>query len=58
MDTAILQRAQQRDVELDKMAKTDMERVGLFSEQGYTTISDPYVPPTGSEYRDIDLTIL
>ena len=34
------------------MAKTDMERVGLFSEQGYTTITDPYVPPTGSEYRD------
>ena len=33
-----------------KMAKTDMERVGLFSEQGYTTISDPYVPPTGSEF--------
>ena len=31
------------------MAKTDMERVGLFSEQGYTTISDPYVPPTGSK---------
>ena len=46
-----------KSVELDKMAKTDMERVGLFSEQGYTTISDPYVPPTGSEYRDIDLTI-
>ncbi|XP_064392089.1 cilia-and flagella-associated protein 96-like [Halichondria panicea] len=27
------------------MAKTDMERVGLFSEQTYTTIGDPYVPP-------------
>ncbi len=38
-------------VGVDKMAKkTDMERVGLFSEQGYTTITDPYVPPTGSEY--------
>ena len=48
MDTRILQRAQHRGT--DKMAKTDMERVGLFSEQGYTTISDPYVPPTGSEY--------
>ena len=34
------------------MAKTDMERVGLFSEQGYTTISDPYVPPTGKPYND------
>ena len=55
MDTAILQHRNQR---LDKMArKTDMERVGLFSEQGYTTISDPYVPPTGSEYHDIDLII-
>ena len=32
------------------MAKTDMERVGLFSEQGYTTIADPYIPPTGSEF--------
>ena len=25
------------------MAKTDMERVGLFTEMGYTTIGDPYV---------------
>ena len=25
------------------MAKTDMERIGLFSELGYTTIKDPYV---------------
>ena len=24
------------------MAKTDMERIGLFSEPGYTTISDKY----------------
>ena len=25
-----------------KMAKTDQERMGLFSEMGYTTIGDPY----------------
>lgn len=31
------------------MAKTDMERVGMFSESGYTTIGDPYVPPSSSE---------
>ena len=31
------------------MAKTDMERVGLFTEMGYTTIGDPYVPPNSSE---------
>ena len=24
------------------MAKTDMERIGLFSEMGYVTIKDPY----------------
>ena len=39
------------------MAKTDMERDGLFTEVGYTTIGDPYVPPnssecSGSEYVD------
>jgi hypothetical protein len=27
------------------MAKTDMEKMGLFSEMGYTTIQDPYKPP-------------
>jgi len=31
-------------------AKTDMERIGLFSEMGYTSIGDPYVPPNSSEY--------
>ena len=29
--------------------KTDVERVGFFSESGYTTIGDPYVSPTGSK---------
>lgn len=33
----------------ESMAKTDMERVGVFSESGYTTIGDPYVPPSSSE---------
>ena len=41
------------------MAKTDMERVGLFTEQGYTTIGDPYVPPGRSKMVCIDsLTII
>lgn len=35
------------------MAKTDMERVGLFSEQTYTTIGDPYVPPGKSELVNV-----
>lgn len=30
-------------------AKTDMERIGVFSESGYTTISDPYVPLSSSK---------
>lgn len=33
------------------MAKTDMERVGVFSEMGYTTIGDPYVPPSGKAFN-------
>ena len=31
-------------------AKTDLDRIGLFSEMGYTSIGDPYVPPNSSEY--------
>lgn len=31
--------------------KTDMERVGLFKEQGYTTIGDPYVPPNRKPFN-------
>ena len=30
-------------------AKTDMERIGVFSESGYTTIADPYVPSSSSK---------
>ena len=30
-------------------AKTDLDRIGLFSEMGYTSIGDPYVPPNNSE---------
>lgn len=32
------------------MAKTDMERIGLFSEMGYTTIKDPYVSAHNSKF--------
>ena len=31
------------------MAKTDMERTGLFSELGYTNIGDPYKPNVNSK---------
>lgn len=30
-------------------AKTDMERIGVFSESGYTTISDPYAARSSSK---------
>ena len=33
-------------------AKTDMERIGVFSESGYTTISDPYIPLSSSKSAD------
>ncbi len=33
-----------------KGGKTDMERVGVFSEQGYVTIGDKYTRPGSSEY--------
>ena len=31
-------------------AKTDMERIGFFSESGYTTIADPYVSRKSSKH--------
>ena len=31
------------------MAKTDMERTGLFSELGYTNTGDPYKPNVNSK---------
>ena len=34
-------------------AKTDMERIGVFSESGYTTISDPYIPPSSSKLNSV-----
>ena len=37
-------------------AKTDMERIGLFSEMGYTSIGDPYVPPNSSDKRIKEIT--
>ena len=40
---------QQLALKASAMAKSDMERVGVFSEMGYTTIGDPYVPPSGSK---------
>ena len=32
-------------------AKTDMERIGLFSEMGYTTLKDPYKSRHNSKSR-------
>ncbi|XP_062514309.1 cilia-and flagella-associated protein 96-like [Corticium candelabrum] len=34
--------------------KSDMERMGLFSEVGYTTIGDPYVPPNSKPFHELD----
>lgn len=33
-------------------AKTDMERLGVFSELGYTTVGDRYVPPSSKPFRE------
>lgn len=30
--------------------KTDMERIGLFSEMGYVTVGDKYVPQFNRKY--------
>ena len=30
--------------------KNDLNRIGLFSELGYISIGDPYVPPNSSEF--------
>jgi len=38
------------------MAKTDMERIGLFSEPGYTTISDKYKSSFLSKFRNVEKT--
>ncbi|KAM4710559.1 cilia-and flagella-associated protein 96 isoform 1-T2 [Discoglossus pictus] len=32
--------------------KTDMERIGIFSELGYTTIGDKYVPPFSKPFNE------
>ncbi|CAI8033391.1 UPF0602 protein C4orf47 homolog [Geodia barretti] len=32
--------------------KTDMERIGVFSESGYTTIADPYVPSSSNAFNE------
>ena len=40
------------------MAKTDMERVGVFAEMGYTTIKDPYTsaaPSKSLHWLDVKL---
>eukprot|EP00731_Ephydatia_muelleri_P004029 Em0002g205a len=34
------------------MAKTDLERIGLFSETGYTTIGDPYVSTNSKPFNE------
>jgi hypothetical protein len=33
-------------------AKTDMERIGVFSESGYTTISAPYTAPSSKAFNE------
>ena len=33
------------------MAKTDMERIGVFSQSGYTTIGDPYRSPSSGKWQ-------
>lgn len=33
-----------------EMGKTDMERIGLFSEMEYITIGDKYVSPFNRKY--------